>query len=77
MDLKKTYKVGKWEDCPKCGRMMERRSHGVNETSYKNKAYYYTEWDYCPQCKHVQHYEKFKIKPLAPISPAVKDIWGL
>jgi hypothetical protein len=45
--------------CPKCRQPMERRRH----TTIPDKAYYYTEWDYCKNCQHVQHYEEFKVKP--------------
>lgn len=45
---------------------MERRKHGVNETAYLKKAYYYKEWDWCKNCKRVQHYEEFKIYNINP-----------
>jgi hypothetical protein len=69
--------IQKGEKCPKCKRWMERRWHGPNETSYKMKAYYYSEWDYCRSCRHVQHYEKYKVIPVAPIAPFVKSPWEL
>ena len=25
------------------------------------QKFYFTEWDYCKDCHHVQHYEKFKV----------------
>ena len=49
------------ERCPKCKLPMERRCHGLNETVYLTKTYYYSEWDYCGRCRHVQHYERFKV----------------
>lgn len=73
--------------CPKCNKEMERRNHKPAETAYLKKAYYYSEWDYCGRCKHVQHYERYKIRNDLPkkvfkrhenqISPAVKNIWQL
>lgn len=45
--------------CPKCDECMERRTH--KSTANITKAYYFSEWDYCPDCCHVQHYEKYKI----------------
>jgi hypothetical protein len=59
--MKKSNKaiiVGKGEECPKCFKEMEHRKHPDHWES--RKSYFYTEWDYCPFCKHVQHYEKFK-----------------
>lgn len=48
-------------ECPKCGRPMERRFHSVDETAMNNKKYYFSQWDYCKPCKHVQHYEAYKV----------------
>lgn len=48
---------GKGNDCPKCGEVMERRERKL---APKNKTYFFTEWDYCTNCSHVQHYEEFK-----------------
>ena len=59
--------IGIGNDCPKCGRKMERRAHGPNETKYLKKAYYYAEWDVCSSCRHIQHYEKYKV-----FSPKIK-----
>ena len=27
----------------------------------KEKAYLFSEWDFCLKCKHLQHYNKFKM----------------
>jgi hypothetical protein len=43
--------------CPKCKKLMERRTRIGRP---KNKTYYYTEWDYCKPCGHVQHYDEYK-----------------
>ena len=48
-------------NCPKCNQEMERRKHAPNETAYLSRPYYFSEWDYCPNCRHVQHHEKFKV----------------
>lgn len=54
----KAIVVGNGEQCPKCKKSMERRKH---PTHWKpKKTYYYTEWDYCNDCYHVQHYDKYK-----------------
>jgi len=44
--------------CPKCSKPMERRSHQQPPTK---KPFYFSEWDYCPACRHVQHYERYKV----------------
>lgn len=46
------------EKCPKCKQPMERRIHLVPP---KKKKFYFSEWDYCPACRHVQHYERYKV----------------
>lgn len=48
--------------CPKCFRLMEERKHRVITEKILSKSFYFSQWDYCPSCKHVQHYEKYKIK---------------
>lgn len=47
--------------CVKCQQPMQRRRHREIGDKQLNKAYYFSEWDYCPACKHVQHYDKFKV----------------
>lgn len=44
--------------CPKCAWLMERRSH---KQPPKKKPFYFSEWDYCPKCRHLQHYERYKV----------------
>ena len=41
---------------------MEERRHRVITEKILSKSFYFSQWDYCPSCKHVQHYEKYKIK---------------
>ena len=48
---------GSGENCPKCERPMERRER---TKAPETRTYFYTEWDYCKDCGHIQHYEKFK-----------------
>jgi uncharacterized protein with PIN domain len=56
--LKQYAKVkGIGKDCPKCKVPMETRERILPP---KDKSYYYTQWDYCTQCGHVQHYEQYK-----------------
>lgn len=57
MKTSKIKIIGQGEECPKCLRTMERRTHNKK---VEEKSYFYTQWDYCKNCKHVQHYEKFK-----------------
>lgn len=54
----KAIKIGIGDKCKKCSEDMERRGHPKHWVS--TKSFYYTEWDFCPSCKHVQHYDKFK-----------------
>ena len=48
-------------DCPKCSTKMERRKHYKITPKMKEKAYLFSEWDFCLKCKHLQHYNKFKM----------------
>lgn len=48
---------GKGNDCPKCKIPMQRRAR---KKPPANKTYFFTEWDYCPNCSHIQHYDEFK-----------------
>lgn len=53
---------GKFNPCPKCGKLMQNRSH-TNVELILGKAYrdhYFSNWDYCKPCKHVQHYSSEK-----------------
>jgi len=43
------------ENCPKCSKEMERRTHLEIPAKW-----HYTKWDWCHNCKHLQHYDKFK-----------------
>lgn len=49
--------VGEGEECMKCRVKMVRRKRIKPPAT---KTYFFTEWDYCKQCGHIQHYEKFK-----------------
>lgn len=49
--------IGTGNDCPKCGKPMERRAHNLPP---KDKTWFYTKWDICVRCRHIQHYEEFK-----------------
>ena len=67
MDSYRAVNKKEGEPCPKCKTTMERRSHADLKkfltrrvVSKPGVKYYYSEWDYCPSCKYVQHYEKFK-----------------
>lgn len=56
--------IGHIEIC-KCGKRMERRKHKAITQKQKRKAYYFSEWDYCPKhkggCGHLQNYDKFRV----------------
>lgn len=54
--VKKVIVIGNGEPCPSCRKPMQRRKHGTEPKT----NYFYTEWDYCRECCHVQHYEKYK-----------------
>lgn len=47
--------------CPKCGVLMQRRSHSFLTTKILKQPFYFKEWDYCRGCKHLQHYEGYKV----------------
>lgn len=55
--MKKNFRIKTTVKCSKCGKDAQRREHKVIP---EGKAYYFTEWDYCPHCRHLQHYEEFK-----------------
>lgn len=55
------YKVlGQGKPCPKCKNPMENRTHKEIDQRVLFQPFYFTEWDYCRNCNHVQHYEHFK-----------------
>ena len=58
--MKKVKIKGNGNNCPKCSNPMQRREH-TDKYDFKARAYYFKEWDYCLQCKHLQHYEEFKV----------------
>ena len=65
MNTPKTIKIIKElskELCPKCKKYMERRRHAMLTEKILSGGFF-SEWDYCPECSHVQHYDKFKINP--------------
>lgn len=39
---------------------MIRRKHEVITPKMLKKAYVFSEWDFCPKCRFVQHYNMFK-----------------
>lgn len=62
MSKRKGYEIiGTGEKCPKCGDVMQRREHKEIRQKQRNAPYYFKEWDYCWQCKHLQHYEWAKV----------------
>jgi hypothetical protein len=62
MKLKRVRIKGIGNPCPVCGRSMERREHTLPHPTHSKKPYGFSEWDWCPDCKYLQHYEEFKIK---------------
>ena len=62
MTKSKSYTViGKGEECPKCNKLMDRRSHRKLRSKQLNAPYYFSKWDYCWGCHHIQHYNHFKV----------------
>lgn len=60
--FKKKYEVlGEGEPCPKCDKPMQRREHKNILDKQRNAPYYFREWDYCCDCKHLQHYDHCKV----------------
>jgi hypothetical protein len=60
----KPLKIGPGENCPKCKRRMQRRTHPDGWKPKKEQAYYFRWWDVCWNKKHglhVQHYERAKV----------------
>ena len=49
------------ESCKKCNQPMQRRKHRSITEKQLNKAFYYSEWDYCKPCGFLQHYDKYKV----------------
>ena len=78
MKKRRSQTIDLGNDCPKCGQKMERRKHNKNEKKYLNRAYYYTEWDYCKSCNYVQHYNQFKMwPPKGKNKTNARDVWAL
>lgn len=40
---------------------MVRRKHADGWKPGPRQAYYFSRWDVCPNCRHTQHYEAFKV----------------
>lgn len=62
--------------CPKCARLMDRRTHPAGWKPDPRKAYHFSFWHYCHRCKHTQLYEKAKVfhRELPPIPAETDDI---
>lgn len=41
--------------------VFERRRHANITKKLLKLKYYFSEWDYCRNCKHLQHYECYKV----------------
>ena len=61
MKKKRYNSIGNGEPCKKCNKPMERREHLEDDDKHLQKAYYFSEWDYCRKCKILQHYEHKKV----------------
>ncbi len=62
MKLNRVLIVGNGENCPSCKNPMQRRKHTLPHPTHSKKAYGFSEWDWCPECRYLQHYERFKNK---------------
>lgn len=47
--------------CPKCGKIMQTRTHKQITQKLLAQPYYCMYWCYCVPCRHLQHYENAKI----------------
>jgi hypothetical protein len=55
--------------CPKCRRMMSRKTKPSGWKPSANQKFYFAYFDYCHSCRHVQHYEIAKRFVDAPMRP--------
>lgn len=53
-------------NCPKCGKQMQRVEHGSDWKPKASQPYYFRYWDKCAPCKHMQHYEVAKVMLTEP-----------
>ena len=53
--------IGEGNNCPKCGKPMQRREHKEITQKILNQPYYFSEWDVCRPCHHIQMYEYKKV----------------
>lgn len=47
--------------CPKCSTLMLRK-HRKDTKRIKKSGFGYSQWDFCPNCRYVQHYDCFRVK---------------
>lgn len=53
--------IGEGGICPKCGELMQRRTHKeITPKMIKNKCFF-SEWDYCKKCNAVFFKEEYRI----------------
>lgn len=58
--------IGKGDNCPKCGQVLEIRAHKELTPKMMRGACYYKKWEFCPKCFYVRSKEEdrvWKIKP--------------
>ena len=61
MSKRINYKVLNNINCKNCKKIAEKRTHKEITEKHLKQPYYFKEWDYCRNCKHVQHYEDMKV----------------
>jgi hypothetical protein len=47
--------------CPRCGSLLETRTHKNITPKQLKQQYYFSQWDACPKCGFIQLYEKYKV----------------
>lgn len=61
---KNRIELGKFNPCPKCGKLMQHYGHKEITAKMLQQPYYYSEWDRCWGCRHMQMYKEF----IVPVS---------
>lgn len=59
------------EPCPKCGKIMQTRTHKKITSELLAKKYYYAYWCFCVGCNRIQHYDDAKVLNPRPNSATV------
>jgi hypothetical protein len=74
MKMSKGTYIGRGKKCPKCKKPMARMQRKKPPSPDSNQDTWFSEWDFCRDCRHVQHYEEFRRLTREP-APIERERW--